>query len=369
MKVRRVKILALSWTATLTLLALIIGFTFSMALNRYDQRKIYEEEEANAIGTEYLRAELLPAADAAKVRTLLLNYLDQRVLFYSYPRSATASADRCPNCQIAGRAVVRGPDSGGCAAGARYRPGGCRHERRVELAGLHAGSMVEPHSDCGMGLDGGDRHLLQRAGWLWCEKRYTEIHPASGSAACCFHRILSHCGHRQPTLGPYSRDPTKSPKPLSIPACAVSDTSAGEGMGRLGDLLFHSDYRAESDATQRAQRARGDSHFPRSALRNYLKIPLPRWEGLGEGEGSPRITPPPSLPHQGGGDLGDFEIITKRSSEEHDSGRRHRRHQHQAGTDWGNDGGAAHIGSTATPRDHRGTTKMIEPTFVSRLNI
>jgi uncharacterized membrane protein len=68
--------------ATLTLLALIIGFTFSMALNRYDQRKNYEEEEANAIGTEYLRAGLLPAADAAKVKTLLLNYLDQRVLFY-----------------------------------------------------------------------------------------------------------------------------------------------------------------------------------------------------------------------------------------------------------------------------------------------
>jgi hypothetical protein len=69
--------------ATLTLLALIIGFTFSMALNRYDQRKNLEEEEANAIGTEYLRADLLPAADAAKVQTLLLDYVDQRVLFYS----------------------------------------------------------------------------------------------------------------------------------------------------------------------------------------------------------------------------------------------------------------------------------------------
>ena len=69
--------------ATLTLLALIIGFTFSMALNRYDQRKNFEEEEANSIGTEYNRADLLPAADAAKVQTLLLNYLDQRVLFYT----------------------------------------------------------------------------------------------------------------------------------------------------------------------------------------------------------------------------------------------------------------------------------------------
>jgi len=69
--------------ATLTLLGLIVGFTFSMALGRYDQRKNYEEEEANAIGTEYLRAGLLPAADAAKVRALLLSYLDQRILFYT----------------------------------------------------------------------------------------------------------------------------------------------------------------------------------------------------------------------------------------------------------------------------------------------
>jgi hypothetical protein len=69
--------------ATLTLLGLLIGFSFSMATSRYDQRKNYEEAEANAIGTEYLRAGLLPAADAAKVRALLLNYLDQRVLFYT----------------------------------------------------------------------------------------------------------------------------------------------------------------------------------------------------------------------------------------------------------------------------------------------
>lgn len=68
--------------ATLTLLGLIIGFSFSMAIERYDQRKNYEEAEANAIGTEYLRADLLPAADAAKLRTLLGSYLDQRVLFY-----------------------------------------------------------------------------------------------------------------------------------------------------------------------------------------------------------------------------------------------------------------------------------------------
>ncbi len=54
-------------TATLTLLALIIGFSFSMAIVRYDLRKNYEEAEANAIGTEYFRAGLLPGGDTAVV--------------------------------------------------------------------------------------------------------------------------------------------------------------------------------------------------------------------------------------------------------------------------------------------------------------
>ena len=68
--------------ATLTLLGLIIGFSFAMAVSRYDQRKNYEEAEANAIGTEYLRADLLPAEEAAQVRALLARYLDSRIAFY-----------------------------------------------------------------------------------------------------------------------------------------------------------------------------------------------------------------------------------------------------------------------------------------------
>jgi hypothetical protein len=67
---------------TLTLSGLIIGFSFSMAINRYEQRKNYEEAEANAIGTEYVRADLLPAPDGANLRLLLSQYLDQRVAFY-----------------------------------------------------------------------------------------------------------------------------------------------------------------------------------------------------------------------------------------------------------------------------------------------
>ncbi|MGC2111037.1 MAG: hypothetical protein WA655_16070 [Candidatus Korobacteraceae bacterium] len=69
-------------TATLTLLGLIIGFSFSMAVSRYDLRKTYEEAEANAIGTEYVRAGLLPVADAAEIRAQLRKYTDLRILFY-----------------------------------------------------------------------------------------------------------------------------------------------------------------------------------------------------------------------------------------------------------------------------------------------
>jgi len=72
--------------ATLTLLGLLIGFTLSMAVGRYDQRKSYEEEEAKAIGTEYVRADLLPAVDAVIVRSLLREYLAQRLIFYTGTR-------------------------------------------------------------------------------------------------------------------------------------------------------------------------------------------------------------------------------------------------------------------------------------------
>ncbi|WP_260735059.1 bestrophin-like domain [Tunturiibacter lichenicola] len=69
--------------ATLTLLGLIIGFSFSMATARYDLRKTYEEAEANAIGTEYIRADLLPEPGRAQVRSLLRQYTDQRIAFYN----------------------------------------------------------------------------------------------------------------------------------------------------------------------------------------------------------------------------------------------------------------------------------------------
>ena len=54
-----------------------------MAIDRHDQRMVLEESEANAIGTEYLRADLLPGKTAEQTKALLKQYLDQRILFYS----------------------------------------------------------------------------------------------------------------------------------------------------------------------------------------------------------------------------------------------------------------------------------------------
>jgi hypothetical protein len=56
-----------------------------MAISRYEQRRIYEEAEVNAIGTEYVRADVLPALDVQRVRALLAKCTDQRILFYQTP--------------------------------------------------------------------------------------------------------------------------------------------------------------------------------------------------------------------------------------------------------------------------------------------
>jgi hypothetical protein len=74
--------LAIVQSAALTLLGLIVGFTFAMAISRYDQRKSLEEAEANAIGTEYLRVELMPDSAAASARGALKRYLDLRIQYY-----------------------------------------------------------------------------------------------------------------------------------------------------------------------------------------------------------------------------------------------------------------------------------------------
>src|SRR6478736_1341916 len=64
--------------ATLGLLAFMLAFTFGMAASRFDTRKQLVLDEANAIGTTYLRAAMLPEK-RDEVRDLLRSYVDARL--------------------------------------------------------------------------------------------------------------------------------------------------------------------------------------------------------------------------------------------------------------------------------------------------
>ena len=65
--------------AILGLLALMIGFTFAMALSRFEARRDAVLTEANAIGTTALRARLLPSPQSAEVHKLLQAYVQIRL--------------------------------------------------------------------------------------------------------------------------------------------------------------------------------------------------------------------------------------------------------------------------------------------------
>jgi hypothetical protein len=65
--------------AQLGLLAFLLAFTFGLATSRFDARREVVLDEANAIGTAYLRAAMLPETQAAHVRTLLREYTDIRI--------------------------------------------------------------------------------------------------------------------------------------------------------------------------------------------------------------------------------------------------------------------------------------------------
>jgi len=71
--------IALILGSVLTLMSLMLGFTYMMSSDRYEARRQLVIEEANAIGTAYLRAQLLPGGMQDEVQALLRQYLDVRI--------------------------------------------------------------------------------------------------------------------------------------------------------------------------------------------------------------------------------------------------------------------------------------------------
>ena len=74
----------------LTLLGLLLAFSFSMAVNRYEERRHLVVEEANAIGTAYLRAQLLDQPHRARLSLLLVEYTDARIALSGAKRENVA---------------------------------------------------------------------------------------------------------------------------------------------------------------------------------------------------------------------------------------------------------------------------------------
>ncbi len=61
------------------LMGLLIAFTFSGATSRFEARRHLLTEEANAIGTAYLRLDLLPATAQPELRRMMRAYVDARM--------------------------------------------------------------------------------------------------------------------------------------------------------------------------------------------------------------------------------------------------------------------------------------------------
>jgi hypothetical protein len=77
--------------ATFALLGLLLGFAFSGALGRFDARRGMIVQEANAIGTAYLRLDFAPAEDQPALRRLFREYLDARIAVYATPADDAAT--------------------------------------------------------------------------------------------------------------------------------------------------------------------------------------------------------------------------------------------------------------------------------------
>jgi hypothetical protein len=73
------------------LLGLLLGFSFAGAMSRFDARRQLIVHEANAIGTAYLRIDMLPTNEQPEIRSLFRQYLDARLGPFERVRNRSAA--------------------------------------------------------------------------------------------------------------------------------------------------------------------------------------------------------------------------------------------------------------------------------------
>ena len=78
-RIRDRSLIGVVQASILGLLALMLGFTFAAASARYDDRRLLAVDEANALGTTFLRAQTLPEPYRTKTSQMIRKYVDLRI--------------------------------------------------------------------------------------------------------------------------------------------------------------------------------------------------------------------------------------------------------------------------------------------------
>lgn len=87
------KISAIIPSSVFGLLALIMGFTFSMAISRYENRRELAVQEGNAISTAYLRSKLINKVPGVDTKQLYSKYVLKRIEYYDNNMSEQNKAE------------------------------------------------------------------------------------------------------------------------------------------------------------------------------------------------------------------------------------------------------------------------------------
>ncbi len=117
--------------AVFGLLGLLLAFTFSGAASRFEARRHLITQETNAIGTAYLRIDLLPADAQPEMRKLFRRYLETRIATYQHSEDTAATQATLADAQSLQTQLWA------MAVSASSRPDSARHTALLLLPALN----------------------------------------------------------------------------------------------------------------------------------------------------------------------------------------------------------------------------------------
>ena len=183
-------------SGALGLLALLLGFTFALAVDRFDSRRGLVLEEANAIGTTYLRAQLLDEPHRSRLSRLLTGYAQNRLDLANaedYERRAALMAQTNEYQERLWAETVAG-DPAHSRAGDRRdlrRNDECDDRRRRRPGRRPPGACAEP----GAGR-AADLHGRRRLPVRLCDAAEAATDHDRGAARPADARLRAHPRHR-----------------------------------------------------------------------------------------------------------------------------------------------------------------------------